>query len=178
MGIETLAIAGLVAGAAGAGVSALGAQQSGQASKAAYTYQAQVAQNNKIIADRNAQYALQTGETEAQIMGMKTGQNLGTAKTVQAASGLDVNSGSALEAREQIASMGSFDEMMIRSNAQRKSYAAKVEGTNQQAQADISMMAGRQAETAGNTGAFSSLLGGASSVSDKWMKFKAAGVGF
>lgn len=176
MGIETLAIAGLVAGAAGAGVSAYGAQQGGQASKAAYTYQAQVAQNNKVIADRNAQYALQTGEVEAQMQGMKTGQNLGTAKTVQAASGLDVNSGSPLEVREQIASMGSFDEMMIRSNAQRKSYGAKVEGMNQQAQADISMMAGRQAEKAGDINAFSSLLGGASSVSDKWMKYKAAGV--
>lgn len=172
----TLAVITLATTAAAAGTSAYGAHQAGQAGKAAYTYQAQVAKNNKVIADRNAEYALATGETEAQMKGMKTAQDLGNAKTIQAASGLDVNSGSPLEVREQIASMGSFDEMMIRSNAQRKSYAAKVEGTNQQAQADISTMAGRQAETAGTIGSFSSLLGGASSVSDKWMKFKAAGI--
>jgi hypothetical protein len=176
MGIETLAAISIGAAVVGGGVAAYGSAQAGKASKTAYTYQSQVAQNNKIIADRNAEYALQSGEVEGQIMGLKNRANMGNITVGQAASGLDINSGSALGVRESQAKIDSFEEMMIRDNSQRKAYAARVEGTNQESQAKVSAMAGEQAEKAGYIGAFSSLLGGASSVSDKWMKFKVAGV--
>lgn len=176
MGIETLAAISIGAGIAGAVTGAVGSNYAGQAKSNAATYQMQVAQNNKIIADRNAQYALATGETEAQIMGMKTRAQIGQTRATQAAHGLDVNSGSNLAVRESEASIGSFNEMMIRSNAKKTAYGFEVEGVNQLNQAAISKMAAENAETEGYIGAASSLLGGASSVSDKWMKFGQQGV--
>lgn len=172
----TLAIASIGAGVIGGGIAAYGAYQKGKSEKAAYTYQAQVAQNNKTIADRNASYALARGETEAQIAGMKTRAQIGQTTAVQAASGLDVNSGSALDVRKSESEIGSFNEMVIRSDAAKQAYGYEVEGVNQQAQADVSTAAGKQASTAGDISALSSIVGGASSVSDKWMKYKTAGV--
>lgn len=176
MGIETLAAVSIGTSLVGAGVSAYGNFQKGQSQQAAYNYQAQVAANNKIIADRNAQYALERGETEAQIAGMKAQQQMGKITAAQAASGLDINSGSPLAVREGQTKTDSFNEMVIRSDAAKQAYGYEVEGINQQAQQQMSISAGKQAATAGDISAFSSIVGGASSVSDKWMKFKTAGV--
>lgn len=176
MGIETLAIASIAATVVGGGISAVGAAQAGAAGKASYTYQSQVAANNKIIADRNAEYAIAAGETEAQTMGMKTKAQIGQTLATQGAKGLNVNSGSNLAVRESEASIGSFNEMMIRHNAQRQAYGAKVEGMNQENQAKTSMMAGQQASKAGQIGALSSIVGSAASVSNKWLGYSRTGV--
>lgn len=176
MGIETLAAISIGTAVAGAGIGAYGAYQSGQSSKASYTYQAQVAKNNIEIAKRNADYARAAGESEAQIVGMKSRQQLGQTKASQASKGLDVNSGSNLAVRESMADVDSFEQMMIRSNAARSAYSSEVEAINQENQRNVDIMAGKQASKAGTINTFSSLVGGASSVSDKWLKFSTAGV--
>src|SRR5678815_675005 len=89
----------LAATAVSAGISAYGAYQQGQAGEAAGKYQAQVAKNNAIIAEQNAQFELQKGERESEAQNYKTRALLGHQKAGQAASGIDVNTGSPLDVR-------------------------------------------------------------------------------
>lgn len=175
MGIETLATASLVGSAVGGLTSAFGSLFGGAGQQAAYNYKAQVALNNKKIAEQNARYALQAGENEALISGMKTRAQLGTTLARQGASGLDVNSGSAVDVRESEAEIGSFNQMMIRANAARTSYGYKTQAMNFQAEAVSDKMAGENAMTAGEIGGLSSLIGGGTAVADKWYKFTEAG---
>lgn len=175
MGIETLAAISLGTAVAGAGVGAYGAYESGKAKKNSYTYQAQVAKNNADIATANANYIRASGETEAAITGIKQRQQAGATLAQQSASGLDVNSGSPLAVRQGQAEIASFDQMMIRSNTQRAAYGQDVEATNQLNQRTIDIMAGDEASRAGGLNALTSVIGGASSVSDKWLKFSQAG---
>ena len=74
MGVVS-AITGLI----GAGVSAAGQVEAGQAQAEAYAYQAQVAQNNAAIAQSNAKLDIQAGETAATNQGLKTRAAVGTA---------------------------------------------------------------------------------------------------
>lgn len=175
MGVETLAIGSMVGSALGGIFSAFGAQSQGAAQAGAYRYKAQVALNNAKIAEGNARYSLLTGENEAMIAGMKTRAQIGTTLAKQGASGLDVNSGSAVDVRESEASIGSFNEMMIRANAQREGYGHRVEAYNFREEAKLDKMAAANALTAGNISATSSLIGGATSVADKWYKMSDVG---
>ena len=71
MGVATPVIMGaaLAAQAVGGAVSAYGTYKAGEANAAAANYQAQVAQNNAVIARDNARYASETGESEAAVVG-------------------------------------------------------------------------------------------------------------
>jgi len=175
MGIETLAAISIAAGVAGAGIGAYGAYAKGKAGSETYTYQAAVAQNNQAIAKRNAQYQLAAGESEAEIAGIKERQQMGATKAGQSARGLDVNTGSNADIQEGEAKIASFEQMMIRHNAARKAYGAELEGYQQGVQSTLDLKAAKQARTAGDIDIASSLVGGASSVSDKWFKFSQAG---
>ncbi|MFO1100086.1 MAG: hypothetical protein U1E81_17905 [Xanthobacteraceae bacterium] len=72
MGVATPVIMGaaLAAQAVGGAVSAYGTYKAGEANAAAANYQAQVAQNNAVIARDNARYASETGESEAYRLGL------------------------------------------------------------------------------------------------------------
>lgn len=176
MGIETLAAISIGSAVIGGGISAFGSLSGGAAEKSAYTYRAQVAENNRQISERNAQYAIASGETEAVMQGLKARAQMGDIKAKQAASSLDVNAGSPADVRESQEGINSFNEMMIRSNASKQSYGFKVEAMNQEAQKGIYKMAGDRAETAGEIGAAGSIVGAAGSVADKWYKFGTAGI--
>lgn len=178
MGVETIgamAVGSMVAGAVGSGVSAYGAYEQGKAQKYSYQYQAAVAKNNQDIAKANASYIRASGETEATIKGVAQRQQMGQIVAKEAASGLDINSGTPERVRESQASVNSFDQMMIRSNAERAAYGSEIEAANQANQRTIDITAGDEASRAGALNAFTSLVGGASSVSDKWLKFSQAG---
>jgi hypothetical protein len=162
--------------AVGAGVGAFGSWYGGQASKNMYQYQSAVSQINKQISDQNAKYAIAAGETRAQESGMKTRAEIGTTRAIQGASGLDVNRGSAVEVRASEADIGTQSAAVIRSNAAREAYGYKVQGFQYGAQSKIDIMAGKNAAFAGNIGAVSSILGGASSVSSKWLQGSQAGM--
>jgi len=162
MGIETLAIASL-------GASIAGGVMGGMATSSMYNYQSQVAKNNQIMAQQNADYATQAGEVESQREGMKTAQQIGTIKTQGGASGLDVNAGSKGQVVESATELGQLDAMTIRNNAAWKAYGFKTQAMNFGAQADVYSQAATKSM-------FSSLIGTASSVSDKWASFKMQGI--
>lgn len=171
-----LAGIGLASTAIGAGVSAVGASYTGQAKSNMYNYQAGVADLNKKIASQNADYSREVGEVKAQDSGLRTEFQVGKMKAAQGATGLDVNSGSALATRQSQTLIGQHDQGTIRSNAARQAYGFDIEAIKYGAEGDMLRTAGKNAIEAGNLGAVSSILGGASSVASKWLQGTSAGV--
>ena len=84
-------------GAIGAAASAAGTLYNGITTSQAASYRATVARNNAKIANANATRAIAAGQQQAQNQSLKNAEQLGAIKTAQAANGIDVNSGSALD---------------------------------------------------------------------------------
>jgi hypothetical protein len=172
----TLAMSSMSLAAGGAVGKAFGSWFGGQAESNMYQYQAGVAKVNQQIAEQNAKYAVAAGEEKAQESGLKTRAEIGQTRAIQGASGLDVNRGSAVEVRASEADIGAENTAIIRSNAAREAYDYKVQGFQAGAQSTIYGMVAKNVVTAGNMGAVSSILGGASSVSDKWLQASQSGI--
>lgn len=162
----------LVAGLAGSAISAAGQVEAGQAGAASASYRSQVALNNAEIAKRNAVQDIQSGEIAAVNQGLKTRTAVGNEKAQQGASGIDVNTGSAVGVRAGTAEMGMLDALTIRSNAAKQAYGQKVAETSDIAQSQLDTMEGEQAQTAGEIGAAGTLLSGASTVGGNYMRFQ------
>src|SRR6266446_6842521 len=166
----TWAAIGAGASLIGGGVSAYGSLQKGAADQAMYKYQSGVAQHNQKIALQNASYAVQSGESSAYQSGLKTGATVAQQKVDQSASGFDVAGGSAAGVRRSTTDLGIYDQNLIRTNFAKKAYGFEVEAATKQAEAGADVIAGKQAKTAGDIGAISSIIGTASSVSSKWLQ--------
>lgn len=179
------------------------AQQYGYQANIA-TYQAAVADMNKQIATSNANYARDTGEVEAQQSGMKSRYDLGVMIANQASSGVSVSGGSATRVRESMIDIGYHDQATIRSSAAMTAYGYDVEAVQYGAQADVQRYTATMnqaqaadaiqaagiteqalpleekaiglAQTSGAINEISSLVGGAGSVSSKWMQASNAGI--
>lgn len=161
--------AGLGANAAGSVISAYGAYQGGKATSAMYGYQAQVARINSNIELQNADYARQQGEIQATQYGRKAAQQQGAIRAAQGASGLDVNSGSNKGVQTSQQETTRIDLNQIRSNAAKTAYDFDVKSTEDINQAGLYDTASTNAMKAGELGAVTSLVGGAGSVSSKWL---------
>ena len=172
----TLGAASLGTSAGGSLLSAFGAISKGQSESQMYSYQAQVAQLNSKIAEQNRDYALASGEQEAGRYGMKARQEAGSIRAQQGASGIAVNSGSAVDVQESQAQIAKMDLGTIRNNAARVAYGYSVEAASQTNQATLYGMAASNASKAGNISSLASLLSGASSVSSKWLQMDQSGV--
>jgi len=149
-----------------------GQKAQAQAQQQQYDYQAQVNENNKQIAEWQAQDATDRGAIKEKQHRIKISQLKGRQRSVIAASGVEVDSGSALDILGDTAELGELDALTIRSNAEREAYDYKVAAMNQSAQAGINRISGQNAASAGRYGAMTSLLSGAGSVADKWYKYK------
>jgi hypothetical protein len=123
MGIDPVSI-GLM------GLSALSAVAGSAAQKQQSKYQAQVAQNNAAIANMNATYAERAGAAKEQSEAYKIRGLLGQQTAGQAASGLDVNSGSAVDVRRGTAGLGNLSFANIRDNTAREAAGYRGQATN------------------------------------------------
>ena len=170
MGIDPVSMA--VIGGIGAGVSAYGQYESGQAASAAAAYQAQVAANNAKIARQNAVWDAQAGEAAAVNQGLKTRALIGKETAYAAASGVDVGTGSTTAVRAGTREMGMLDNLTIRSDSAKKAYADEVQAGNFTAESQLDTMKSKQAEIAGDIGAAGSLLSGASTVGGNYLKWQ------
>lgn len=167
-------------------------------------YQAAVADMNKEIAEGNSKYAMQVGEVEAQMAGMKSRAELGEMIAAQGASGLDVSVGSSTKVRESMVEVGKHNQDVIRASAAKKAYGYTVEATQFGAQADIyrytatqnesqasaslkgaemtRKAGGLQQQAMSNVNAaeginiMGSIVGTAGSVADKWTSGSASGL--
>lgn len=175
MGIETLAIASLAGSVISGGVGFLGAMQQGEAAEQASQYQAQVARNNEITANNNAIYASQVGAVRAQTQDLKNRAVLGQLEAQQSASGLDLGSESSGEVRRGARNLARLDTETIYNNALLQVRAAQQQGVNFEAQAGLNELEGSNARSAALMKGFGSLLGGATSFSDKWLRYQNPG---
>ena len=148
------------------------ARAQGQAEQQRYDYQAKVNENNKQIAEWQAQDSIDRGSVKEKQHRIKVSQLKGTQRSVLAASGVVVDDGSALDILGDTAELGELDALTIRSNAEREAYDYKVAGMNEGAQAEINRISGQNAASAGRAKGMTSLLSGAGSIADKWYKYK------
>ena len=131
-------------------------------------YQAQVASNNQYIANQNADLAIFKGDQQVTQSQQRTAQTIGSERAGTGASGIDVNSASALRTQESTARIGSVDAQTIQQNAQRSAW-----GFQQQAN-----MFGAQAssdKSSGSMGAIGTLIGGGADFASKWNSLKNMG---
>jgi len=159
----------VVLGVASVVASVGGSIMQGYAQSQAANYNAQVARNNQIVANQNAQIALQTGQTQEEAKRIQTGEMMGGIVASQAASGVNPNTGSALSVRSSAAETGELDALTIRSNANLQARNLTYQAAQYGAQSQLySSQAGWDVAN--------SILGGASSVSYKWLKYNQMGV--
>ena len=157
------------------GISALGTMEAGQAQSEAAAYQAQVARNNAAIAQQNAGLQVQSGEVQASNQAMATRGAVGTTKAGQAASGVDVNSGSFVGVRSSESEFGALDALTLRSNAARQAYNYEATATSENAKAGLYGFESTQASQAAPISALGTFIGGAGSAAGNYVK--ATGIG-
>jgi hypothetical protein len=162
--------------ALGGATSAAGSIMGGQSQAAMYQYQSGVALMNQQIAKQNADYAVYSGEVEAQRQGIKTREEIGQTIAQQGAGNLAVGSGSNARVVESERRVGAQDAALIRSDAAKRAYGYEVEALKYGAESTLDLMAGEKSKTAGYIGAASSLLGAAGSVSSKWLQASSVGL--
>lgn len=170
-----LAAAAVALAGVGTAVSAYSAFAQGAASSANADYQAQVAKNNQTIADQNAKVALEQGQEQEQAKREQTAQTISQERAITASSGIDPNRGSSVRIQGSTAALGELDAQTIRNNAARTSWGYQAQGLNFGAEANLLESQASNAAASGAVGAFSSIIGGASSVANKWITYKTMG---
>jgi hypothetical protein len=134
-----------IAGAVGAGVSAIGTVSSGIAASQAASYNAAVQRNNAIEAQQNAQYAREAGVAQEEAAGQKAAGQLGAVKAGIAANNIDVNTGSALDVQKSQREAGLLSEENISNNAALQAYGYQTQATGFQSQAALDAAQSAQA---------------------------------
>lgn len=159
---------------ASAGVAAYGAEQQGKAQAASMNYQAQVATNNQTIANQEAASVAAAEPAAEYASRLRTAETEGSVRAAAGASGIDANFGSPLNNQQGTAELGELDALTVRSNYARQQYGYEVAGMSAGAQSTLDTAGATNAISAGNLGAFSSILSGASSVSSKYADWQLA----
>lgn len=121
----------------------VGGLNQANAQKAQARYQAQIAQNNQIIAERNARLAREEGKVEEQQHRRKLRAFIGRQRALMGGSGTRLDEGDNLDILADSAMLGELDALTILNNAERRA-----RGFDQQAQiagweADMSRHRGR-----------------------------------
>jgi hypothetical protein len=155
---------------------ASGAKASANAQAGQLTYQAGIANLNAQIAQQNASYAQLQGEESAAKYGIGARQTAGHIIANQAASGLDVRSGSAKQVQESQHTISTIDQNQIRENASKVAYDYETQAAGAKAQATLDTMGAANVKQAGNINVASSLIGGAGSVATKWLQASQMGL--
>ena len=165
LGLETMAIVGMVASAASTGMSVLGAIQQGQAAQAQANYQAKVQENNATAARMQAADAIERGKLEENNQRKQVARMLGAQRAGIAGSGFELGDETSQDILGDTAAMGELDARMIRTNAAREAWGYEYQASNEMAGAAITRARGENARIASYWSAGTDLLGGASKFS-------------
>lgn len=168
---ETAAIIGLIGSAVSGITGFIGAQQQASATSAAANYQSQVARNNQIIAAQNAQQQSQTAAIQAQNQDLKNRAIEGGILAQQGASGIDMGSGSSEDVRRSARQVARLDTETIYSNALNQVRSSLDQSRNFEAQSRLDAFQAKTTAPTLFTG-LGSLVGGASSFADKWLRYQ------
>lgn len=168
-------MASLGATALGGVSGAYGAISSANAQAGAANYNASIAAQNAELAKKNEEIASQSGMAQEAIQQQKTRAYVGELKTQQAASGVDVNSGSAVDVRSSAAELGELDALTVRSNATREAFSYGQQAESLKAESALDKFEASNASTAGGINAASTILGSAGNAVDNYYKYKLQG---
>lgn len=168
---------GLILGIAGAAISAVGTIGSGIAAGNAAAYQAQIARNNAIVANQNAAHASAAGAQQEETESLKGAANIGGIKAAQAANGVDVNSGSALDVQESAREENQLTSENVLNNAELTAYGYRTQAASDTAQAALDQTEAEEAPIGAGIAATGGLLSSASSLSFKWAGTGSGGSG-
>lgn len=164
----TLAAIGMGASAGGSAISALGSIGKGSAEASMYNYQAGVARVNAQIAKQDANYTLEAGGVQSQQAGMRERATIGATRAGFGASNVAGGSKNAVISSE--IEVGQQNQGIIAANSAKRAYGFEVGAASDTATAGALDFSASNAKTAGDIGAVSSILGGVSSVSSKWLQ--------
>lgn len=162
---STIALGSLALAAVGTGATVYGQMSQQAAMGAQQGYLAQQSRQRQMLADQQAADAKQRGEVAVQKQRDITAQRIGTQQAALAAQGTDL-AGSPTDILGDTARAGEQDALTIRSNAAREAWGYQVQGAGFGADASL-----RSSFQPSYLGSGTSLLMGASSLSDKWSKF-------
>lgn len=162
-------------GGLNAGLSGFGAYEQGEAASKASWYNAQVAQQNSKVALQNMAIAGQAGEAQAGISEQRTRATQGSIKANEAASGVDVNTGSSVQTQMSESELGKLDALTVRSNATKEAYGYQVQSENFKAQSTLDEFESKQDTEAAEIGGASTFLGSLSSSASNFVKYQLAG---
>lgn len=166
MGIETIALATMGAGAVN---SAFGAYNQSKMAGASYAYQAQVQKNNAQAAEWQARDAITRGQQDENRHRLKVAQLKGTQRASMAARGIALDEGSALNILDDTDFMGDMDALVIRDNAAREAWAYREKAKGNMA--DSFLMQGRASAENPGGAALGSLLTSAGNVASSWYSY-------
>lgn len=166
---STAAAISAVASVAGAGITALGAINQGNAAGDAAAFQAQVARNNAAIAEQDARRQEVVAAQQAQNKSLESAARLSRVKAAQAASGVDVNTGSAVDVQAGTRMLGQLDAETVLSNEMLKAYGYRSRASSFLAQSALDEARGSYSRAAGYTRAAGTLLSSVSSLPLKWL---------
>lgn len=170
-----LGYASLGATALSGAVGVYGALKTAQAQKNSANYNAAVANINATQAERNRELASEQGMAEQAIQQRKTRAEVGAIRANQAASGVDVNSGSALDVRSSAAELGELDAISVRQKGTLAAYGYDTQKTGFQDEASLDTQEAKSASEAGNINAATSLLGSVSTGASNYYKYQLQG---
>jgi hypothetical protein len=162
---------GLAAGLIGGGIAAFGQYEGMEAQSRNAAFQAQVAANNAKIATENFNLQIESGEGDVANKEMQLRSQLGAEKAGQAASGVDVNSGSFEKARAGTAEYGTLDALTMRSNNAHQAYGYEVAATGDTAESELLSTESQQASSMAPLVATGSLLSSVSTVGRQYQQY-------
>lgn len=113
-----------------AAVGVAGGVQTYRAQKASAEYAEDVGKRNAEIGRRQADQERNIGNIDEERHLRKVRQLLGAQRAQQAANGLDINSGSALDLQAETAGFGAADATTIRANSLRRAWGLEVGAAN------------------------------------------------
>ncbi len=138
-----------------------------RAAQQAADFEAQVLRNNQILAERAADDALERGRIAEGIKRQEVNQLIGIQRAALAGSGIEVDTGSALEVIVDTAGIGEFEAQVVRNNAEREAFDLRVQASNLGARAQLAALRGFRPDES-----FGIALSGASSILGSFATFQ------
>jgi hypothetical protein len=138
-------------------ISLVGGMMGAQNAKQQGAFTSGMLNRNAALKDQTADETVFAGDTSADWQRVRSGQAVGTQRAVQAANGIDVNSGSAAQLQDDTAMIGELDALTIQNNAAREAYGYRI-------QADQDRINAIQTRTNAGNNAMGSILGGLGSA--------------
>lgn len=157
------------------GLQAFGAILQGHSAAESDKYNSQLNSVNSNIAKQNAAIAGQAGAEQATLSSERSRATLGSVKANQAASGIDVNSGSASDTQASVSEIGELDALTVRSNATKEAYGYKAQSENFEAQSNLDKYQEGADLTGSYINAAGTFLGTLDNAASNFAKYQSAG---